>query len=119
MLALGYIGMGAGYVVLIGHGSITAFAISMVIFTVGEMFAFSRQQAYAASLAPDDMRGRYVGFLSLAWGIGGIFASIVGLHINEHSPDTVWIVSAVLGLVAAVLILGGGRAQRSNEEPHG
>ena len=43
----------------------------MVVFTAGEMFTFSRQQAYASALAPEDMRGRYAGFLSFAWAIGG------------------------------------------------
>lgn len=117
LLALGYIGMGAGYLVLIGHGSLPAFALSMVIFTVGEMCAFSRQQAYAASLAPDDMRGRYVGALSMAWGIGGIFASVVGMRIYAANPDAVWIVSAAFGVAAAVLILA--KAGRATEERKG
>lgn len=104
MLAVGYIGMGASYLLLIGHGSLTAFMITMVVFTIGEMFAFSRQQAYAASLAPEDMRGRYSGFLSLAWGIGGILASVVGLRLYEASPKTVWIACACFGLLAALLI---------------
>jgi hypothetical protein len=77
----------------------------MVVFTVGEMFAFSRQQAYAASMAPDAMRGRYAGFLSLSWGLGGIISSIAALHLFENSPDLVWIISAVLGVMAAGMIL--------------
>ena len=105
MLALGYLGMGAGYLVLIGHGSLAAFTLCMVIFTIGEMCAFSRQQAYAAGLAHEDMRGRYSGFLSLAWGVGGILSSIVGLRVYESSPDTVWAVCAIFGAVAAALML--------------
>lgn len=66
VLALGYILMGASFLVFLVSGSLAAFVIMMVVFTLGEMSAFSRQQAYSASLAPEDMRGRYVGFLSLA-----------------------------------------------------
>jgi MFS family permease len=105
MLALGYLLMGGSYLLLIGKPGLPIFFLMMIVFTVGEMFAFSRQQAYAASLAPDAMRGRYAGFLSLSWGLGGIISSIAALHLFENSPDLVWIISAVLGLIAAGMIL--------------
>lgn len=105
MLAIGYVMMGGCYLVLLGSGTLTIFIITMVVFTTGEMFAFSRQQAYAASLAPDEMRGRYSGFLSFAWAIGGIASSAGGLQIYDQSPAAVWITSAALGLVAAVVLL--------------
>jgi hypothetical protein len=76
----------------------------MVIFTVGEMLAFSRQQAYAASLAHDDMRGRYSGFLSLSWSIGGILASVGGLQLYQFSDGAAWLVAAGLGVVGAWLL---------------
>jgi MFS family permease len=113
MLAIGYFGMGAAFLVLIGGSSLGAFTLCIVLFTLGEMCAFSRQQAYAASLAPDEMRGRYSGFLSLAWGVGGIVSSIIGLRVYEASPEAVWIICAVFGSVAAMLMLfGSGRERR-------
>jgi MFS family permease len=66
VLALGYILMGASFLTFLLSGSLTAFVLMMIVFTLGEMAAFSRQQAYSASLAPEDMRGRYCGFLSFA-----------------------------------------------------
>lgn len=104
MLAAGYALMGVSYLILLGSGSLAGFFATMVLFTLGEMCAFSRQQAYAAGLAPHDMRGRYAGFLSLAWGIGGILASAGGLRLYEQNPSAVWVVSAALGLAAALLI---------------
>ncbi len=113
MLALGYVLMGGSYLLLTGNTTLTFFVLMMVVFTTGEMFAFSRQQAYAASLAPEDMRGRYSGFLSFAWSIGGIVSSIIALDLYETSPDQVWLSSAILGGVAAVLILLRRRASSS------
>lgn len=104
MLSAGYTLMGVSYLILLGSGSLAGFFAMMVLFTLGEMCAFSRQQAYAASLAPDDMRGRYAGFLSLAWGIGGILASAGGLRLYEQNPGAVWLVSAAMGVTAALLI---------------
>jgi predicted MFS family arabinose efflux permease len=77
----------------------------MVVFTVGEMSAFSRQQAYSASLSPEDMRGRYVGFQSLAWCAGNTASSALGMMLYDHHPVVLWVSNAVLGFVAALLIL--------------
>jgi len=105
VLALGYILMGASFLTFLISGSFTAFVLMMVVFTLGEMSAFSRQQAYSASLSPDDMRGRYVGFLSLAWCAGNTASSALGMPLYDHHPAVLWVMNAVLGVVAALLIL--------------
>lgn len=105
VLALGYILMGASFLVFLISGSLTAFVLMMVVFTLGEMSAFSRQQAYSASLSPEDMRGRYVGFLSLAWCAGNTASSALGMPLYDHHPTVLWVMNAVLGIVAALLIL--------------
>ena len=105
VLALGYILMGASFLVFLISGSLTAFVLMMVVFTLGEMSAFSRLQAYSASLSPEDMRGRYVGFLSLAWCAGNTASSALGMPLYDHHPTVLWVMNAVLGIVAALLIL--------------
>ncbi|MCB1088318.1 MAG: MFS transporter [Verrucomicrobiae bacterium] len=105
VLAIGYILMGASFLVFLVSGALWGFVAMMVIFTMGEMSAFSRQQAYSASLAPDDMRGRYVGFLGFAWCTGNLASAALGLRLYEHHPELLWPVNAVLGLLAAGLIL--------------
>ena len=107
MIGLGYILMGGAFLVFLGSSALWAFTLSMVIFTLGEMLAFSRQQAYAASLSHDDMRGRYSGFLSLAWSIGGILASIGGLQLYQLSQSAAWAVTAGLGVLGAWLLSRG------------
>ena len=105
VLALGYILMGASFLTFLISGSLTAFVLMMGVFTMGEMSAFSRQQAYSASLSPEDMRGRYVGFLSLAWCAGNTASSALGMPLYDHHPTVLWGMNAVLGIVAALLIL--------------
>jgi MFS family permease len=112
VLALGYILMGASFLTFLISGSLTAFVLMMVVFTMGEMSAFSRQQAYSASLSPDDMRGRYVGFLSLAWCAGNTASSALGMPLYDQHPTVLWVLNAVLGIVAALLILYTRKAQR-------
>ena len=88
----------------------------MVVFTAGEMFTFSRQQAYASALAPEDMRGRYAGFLSFAWAIGGIVSSMAGLQLYSQHPALVWGISALLGVLASLVILAV-RSPHENAQP--
>lgn len=105
VLALGYILMAGSFLVFFGQPTLIAFVVMMIIFTLGEMAAFSRQQAYAASLSPEDMRGRYVGFLSLAWCAGNTASSALGMTLYDHHPAVLWVLDAVLGVAAAWLIL--------------
>jgi MFS family permease len=105
VLALGYVLMGASFLVFLGSASLAAFVAMMVVFTLGEMSAFSRQQAYSASLAPDDMRGRYVGFLSFAWCAGNTASSALGMPLYDQHPAVLWTLNAALGVAAAALIL--------------
>ncbi|MBL9180121.1 MAG: MFS transporter [Verrucomicrobiaceae bacterium] len=111
VLALGYVLMGGSFLIFLGSGSLTAFVAMMVVFTLGEMSAFSRQQAYSASLAPDDMRGRYVGFLSLAWCAGNTASSAFGMTLYDHHPLILWTLNAALGAVAAVFIAASRKRQ--------
>lgn len=104
MIGLGYVLMGASFLVFLASSALWAFVVTMLVFTLGEMCSFSRQQAYSASLAPDDMRGRYSGFLSLAWSIGGIVASIGGLQLYQMNPAAAWAAAAVLGALGAWLL---------------
>jgi MFS family permease len=105
VLALGYILMGASFLVFLASGSLGAFVLMMIVFTFGEMSAFSRQQAYSASLSPEDMRGRYVGFLSLAWCTGNTASSALGMMLYDHHSTVLWVLNAMLGIAAALLIL--------------
>ncbi|WP_395737114.1 MDR family MFS transporter [Prosthecobacter sp.] len=111
VLALGYILMGFSFLTFLVSGSLTAFVLMMVVFTFGEMSAFSRQQAYSASLSPEDMRGRYVGFQSLAWCAGNTASSALGMSLYDHHPSLLWSINAALGILAALLILYTRKSQ--------
>lgn len=114
-IALGYLGMAASFLVLLFSHTIPAFVFSMILFTCGEMLAFSRQQAYAATLAPETMRGRYSGFLGLGWSSGSITGSLLGLSLYQYHPNLVWISCAILGSLGARLLMQGSPAK---SRPH-
>lgn len=105
MLALGYVTMGGSFLLITGAPALPSFFAMISMFTMGEILAFSRQQAYAASLAPDDMRGRYAGFLGFAWGTGAICSGLVGMALFQVDPSLAWVTNTALGLAAAALLL--------------
>ena len=103
-LGLGYIIFGVCFLLFFGGASLTIFIAVMAIFTIGEMLAFSRQQAYSASLSHDDMRGRYSGFLGLAWCIGSSSGAAVGMWVYEWNPQSLWLICAAFGVLAAICL---------------
>ena len=82
----------------------------MTIFTVGEMISAPTTSAYVAKLAPERLRGRYMGVLGLAWNGAGIAGPLLGFRLFALNPLLVWLACALLGLVAAMVILGLGRS---------
>jgi MFS family permease len=114
-IAVGYATMALSFLVFLFGNSVTAFTVCMVIFTTGEMMAFSRQQAYAASLSPEDMRGRYSGFLGLAWSVGNITASVGAMALYQWRPSAVWVVTAVVGMIAALVLVKASEVRRAGE----
>lgn len=117
-IAAGYLVMGTAFLLLFAGSGLSWFLLFMAAFTVGEMLSFSRQQAYAAGLAPDDMRGRYSGSLSLAWNAGNILGATAGMRLFHAHPPLLWATCAVLGTGAATLLLPRPAPRTAPARPH-
>jgi MFS family permease len=87
--------IGLGIMGLSLHWS--GFLVSMVLITIGEILTLPQQSAFVTDWAPPEMRGRYLGAASAAWGLGAAAAPIVLLPLHGWLPEPAfW---AVLGLV--------------------
>jgi MFS family permease len=99
-LGVGSVAWGAGF---------TAFLLSMVILTVGEMIMIPTSTALTANLAPPDMRGRYMGVYGLTWGVAMGIGPVLGGTLNDQvAPVAIWYAGLALGAVATVgfVVLG-------------
>ena len=86
--------------------SIPALALTIVIWTFGEMFFFPASAAYATDVAPDSRRGEYSGLYTMTFSIAFALGPWAGTAVLEHSGARVlWTLTFVLGLVAAALFL--------------
>ena len=104
-MALGYVLIGGGLSLLVFGASLPVLVISIIVLTFGEMIAMPIASSYVADLAPDDMRGRYMGVLGFSWNTAIGIGPMVGLWIFGHSPDFLWALCGVAGVMAAFLIL--------------
>lgn len=92
------VGMGATALA----GSPLMFAVTVVVWTVGEMVYVPVNAAATARLAPVHARGRYQGVMGMAWSIGGFVAPVTaGWVVEGPGPDVLWIGCAAVALVAA------------------
>lgn len=114
-MGLGYAVLASSYLLFFAGNTVATFALVMIVFTLGEMFAFSRQSAYMAHLSREDMRGRYSGFLSLSWCIGSSTGAVLGLQLYGASPTILWMLCSVFGVAAAACVITSGRTVTNSQ----
>ena len=105
VMALGYLLEGLGFALNGAAFSIFALWIGMTIFTVGEMISAPTASALVARLAPEHLRGRYMGALALSWNSAGIAGPLLGFRLFAWHPNALWLACAVLGVASAWCIL--------------
>jgi MFS family permease len=103
-MAVGYILCATGYALNALAHSISGLAVCILIFTLGEMIAMPTSQAYLADLAPQHMRGRYMGVSGLTWALALITGPALGLKLFATAPTIYWVACAGLGVLAAAVI---------------
>ena len=105
IIAIGllFVGVGFGLTALAHTGP--ALAATVVVWTMGEMVNAPVAQAYIAGLAPPRLRGRYQGVWSFSFAFAFLVAPSGGTALYAWSPNALWITCAVLGAVAAALVM--------------
>ena len=80
------------------------FVVAILLLTFGEMIVMPVSQALATRFAPEDMRGRYMAFFSLAWAVPSTIGPwAAGLILDNYNPDWVWYAA---GIVCAIAVIG-------------
>jgi MFS family permease len=106
-MALGYLFVGVGFFLGAFALTVAGFALCILVFTLGEMFAMPVASAYVAGLSPHHMRGRYMGTYGLTWTTAQVFAPGLGMCLFSASPMAFWILGGALGVSAAIVAFQG------------
>ncbi|WP_405012687.1 MDR family MFS transporter [Kitasatospora sp. NBC_01539] len=102
-------GWGFGLTALAG-GSAGFYALTVAVWTVGEIMAAPTMMGLVAELSPARARGRYQGVYSLSWSLASFVGPAAGGFLLEHAGGrVVWGGCAVFGTAAAVAFLWLGR----------
>jgi MFS family permease len=105
VLTLGSLLVGLGFALNAVANDLPELALTVLIWTLGEIIYAPVASAYVADIAPEHMRGRYQGAWGLTWGLAYVFAPAVGAAIFAWSADGLWLICGLLGLAAALLLL--------------
>lgn len=84
--------------------SVGLLALSVLLWTFGEMVISPVRQAYVASLAPAEARGRYLGVLGVTQSLGQILASVLGTVLFTWNTHAFWLLCGLVGIVAAIIV---------------
>ena len=117
VMALGYVLIGVGFGLNAWAHHIPALLVAMTIFTVGEMISAPTTSAYVARLAPERLRGRYMGTLALAWNGAAMAGPHFGFGLFALDPRFLWFGCAALGLAAAAITLFFDQSKLAGEKP--
>jgi len=85
----------AGFTCFMVASNFIEFLAAIAVLTLGEIIFYPAASAFAANLAPGDMRGRYIAVMGLFSGIGGSTASITvfsiyGMLVNKNVVWGIW-----------------------------
>ncbi|MFF2504914.1 MDR family MFS transporter [Streptomyces sp. NPDC058067] len=113
--------IGYGFALTAFAGSMAAYALIVVVWTLGEMVNAPTQSGLVARLAPAHGRGRYQGMYAMSWSVAALVAPLLsGITIDRYGAGWLWAGCAALGTVAAlgywVLMRGLPTAEDHKEE---
>ncbi len=96
--------MGLPFLFLSLTSALPAIVAILVLFVVGEMLWVPTSQSIAARMAPEDLRGAYMGAFGSTAAIGFALSPFLGLQIRSAGGDSeMWAAFAVVAVISAVL----------------
>ncbi len=107
VIASGMLFVGAGFGLTALAHTVPALALTVVVWTLGEILTAPVSSAYVADIAPPHLRARYQGAFGLTWGLAAILAPLVGTRVYAWNASGFWVFCASLGVLAAGLVLVG------------
>ncbi|MEU6143001.1 MFS transporter [Streptomyces sp. NPDC047081] len=94
---------GYGFGLTAFAGSVGVFALTVCVWTLGEMINAPTQTGLVVRLSPVHGRGRYQGMYTLSWSVAALVAPLMsGFVIDRFGAEWLWGTCAVVGTVAAV-----------------
>lgn len=124
VLAAGSAVIGLGFGLLAIADQVGWYALSVVIWTLGEIAVLPTAAAVVADLAPAHLRGTYQGAQNIAWGLAWAIGPVIGTQALASLGSGLWGTCLLMGLLVATghLAISGSLRRRTGGpavEPRG
>ncbi|MBK7875532.1 MAG: MFS transporter [Planctomycetes bacterium] len=109
-LVLGTLAVGAGFGALAIPSGVVFVALTIVVWTAGEMLLFPALTSEVTLLAPEGRRGEYLGLYHTAFGLASTTGPALGTLVLERAgPAWLWSGAFVLSIVSALFFVRATR----------
>ena len=102
--------LGVGFGLTAFARSVPAFAVTVVVWTIGEIGFNAVVPALIASIAPAHLRGRYNGLVGMAFGASSLLGPLAGTWLFGVGPGLLWLACLVSCALSAAVTLALGPA---------
>jgi len=118
VLSVSGVFVGLGFGATAWATTVPAYALTVVLWTIGELISSAIAPAVVADLSPASMRGRYQGSLTFTFSVAALVAPVLGGWVYDHwGGDVLWWGCGLVSFAAAVghLLAGPARSRRLAE----
>ena len=118
VMAVSSLLVGGGFALTAAVDTVAGYALTVVLWTIGEVLGAGVGVAIVADLAPAALRGRYNGVFSLSFAVASFVAPLAGGAIYDRLGSTaLWLACGALSVVLAVghLAIAPARGRRMVE----
>jgi MFS family permease len=104
LIVLGYLLIGAGFAATSLAHSVPTLALTVFVWTAGEMVSMPTSGVLVANASPRHLRGRYQGAWGMSWAIGWTVGPSAGSWLYQRNPTMLWVGCGLLAVMAAGLV---------------
>jgi MFS family permease len=105
-MALGAMLCGTGFGALAVSSNLLGVALTVVVWTFGEMILFPSSSAHVADIAPASQRGVYMGYYVMTFSLAFMAGPWLGLAVMEkYGARALWLALLVCGTLSAIMLL--------------
>jgi MFS family permease len=102
VMAISAVLLGGGVGLTALAGSLGFYALTVVVWTLGEVIGAAIAPAIVSDLSPPALRGLYQGIWGSSWGLAFFVGPVVGGFVFDHyGPDLLWLGTFAIGVIVA------------------
>lgn len=117
VLVVGFILLGTGMACYALPGGVAVFLLGTLIWSLAEIIEGPTMFAYPAQVAPERLRGRYLGAAHGMFGVGSALGPVLGVALWSAVGNLVWVIAGLASVLALAPGLYGIDPRHNRRRP--